>query len=367
MSIEVLPTEILIQVLDDASLEVGDLAIISRVSRRWHSAVVPVLYKRFTFRYYHPLDKDDEKKLESFKKYGHHVKCLNLHIKRWSEDHDSLPVPDIDRYLEILESFTEVTSLEHYDIDIRGMGWPTFWEILHYIVCRKQKLISLTVRRNIHWGISPSSDQDVDPDTLLPAPRLPNLTYFNLRVNSRRSGPDTPESFPFFLNNLISALGDSCQSVSNLQLYVKIFETTDPAKLAALWGIGVPLLAIDSLKELRYEMLPGVIPPSHVIDTKFEDTKVLTAPGWVCGRWLNWAWEQVPPGESLDIFNNLETLRITDIFKKDENDDIEADLARVLKHLPKLRSLILEDDERRFSISRKLDGTPIWEEVPFVV
>ncbi|RVD80199.1 uncharacterized protein DFL_008104 [Arthrobotrys flagrans] len=373
MSIEILPTEILIQVLDDPSLEIGDLAIISKVSHRWHSAVVPVLYRRFTFRYYPSLKPEDHKRLESFSKYGHHVKYLSLHIKDWSYGYDlevdseSEPVPDIATYLGILGPFSEVTHIEHYDIDIRGISWPIFWAILNYLVSDKRQLISLTVRRNLHWGVDPPSDQDIDPETLLPTPRLSNLTSFNLQVNSKRSGSDSIKSFPYFVNNLVLALGDSCRNVSKLQLYLKMVEDTNTEELAALWKSDFPPLPVEHIKDLRYVVSPGLIPPSRLLDTEFEDTKVLTAPSWVCGRWLNSAWEQVPPGESLNYFKNLEILRITDVLQTDEGNGLEQNLNFVTKHLPKLESLILDDDERQFSISRKPDGSPIWEEVPFVV
>ncbi|KAK6508893.1 hypothetical protein TWF481_003660 [Arthrobotrys musiformis] len=377
MSIEILPTEILIQVLDDASLEIGDLAVISRVSHRWYSAVVPVLYKRFTFRYSHSLKEEDLKRLESFKKHGHHVKHLSLHIKDWRDESDSdfdsdsesesSCITDTGAYLGILGSFNEVTHIEHYDIDIRAITWPVFWTILNYLVSAKRKLISLTIRRGIHWNIQPCSDHDINPEKLLPTPRLPNLTSFSFQVKNRRSGPDSIGSFPSFRNNLVLALGESCRSVSNLQLHIKIFEAPDTEKSIDLWNTDLPLIPVDNVKELKYVLLPGLIPPPRLLGTGFEDTRVLTTASWVCGRWLNWAWEQIPPGKSLNYFGNLETLRITDTLQTGGSGEFEKNLELVTRHLPKLESLILEDDERQFSISRKPDGSPIWKEVSFVV
>ncbi|KAF3222435.1 hypothetical protein TWF679_005915 [Orbilia oligospora] len=338
MSIEILPTEILVQVLDDASLEIGDLAIISRVSRRWHSAVIPVLYRRFTFRYYPSLKSEEYKRLESFSKYGHHVRHLSLHIKDWvdkddAESEKSKSLPDVATYLRMLDPFTEVTHVEHYDIDIRGVTWPIFLAILNYLVSSKPKLISLTIRRNLYWGLVPPSDQDLDPEKLLPTPRLSNFTSLNLQVNSKRTGPESIESFPFLVNNLVLTLGDSCRNVSKLQLYLIMGESKNPEILEALQKTDFPLLPVDSIKELRYVLLPGI----------------------------------APPGKSLKYFKNVETLRITDVFETAEGNDLERNLKFVAKHLPKLQSLILENDERQFSISRKLDGSITWEEVAFVV
>ncbi|KAF3223327.1 hypothetical protein TWF106_005100 [Orbilia oligospora] len=372
MSIEILPTEILVQVLDDASLEIGDLAIISRVSRRWHSAVIPVLYRRFTFRYYPSLKSEEYKRLESFSKYGHHVRHLSLHIKDWvdkddAESEKSKSLPDVATYLRMLDPFTEVTHVEHYDIDIRGVTWPIFLAILNYLVSSKPKLISLTIRRNLYWGLVPPSDQDLDPEKLLPTPRLSNFTSLNLQVNSKRTGPESIESFPFLVNNLVLTLGDSCRNVSKLQLYLIMGESKNPEILEALQKTDFPLLPVDSIKELRYVLLPGIVPPTRLFHTEFGDTKVLTVPSWVCGRWMNPTWGQAPPGKSLKYFKNVETLRITDVFETAEGNDLERNLKFVAKHLPKLQSLILENDERQFSISRKLDGSITWEEVAFVV
>ncbi|KAK6362676.1 hypothetical protein TWF730_000131 [Orbilia blumenaviensis] len=369
MSIETLPTEILIQILDDVSLQVGDLAVISRVSRRWHSAVIPVLYKRFTFRYYHPLTGEDQSKLESFRKHGRHVKYLNLHIKRWEEsEQPQPPVSNVALYLGILDAFTEVTHVEHYDIEIYGLHWPIFWTILNYLVSEKQELISLTIRRNPSRDINTTSDQDIDPKTLLPTPCLPNLAHFNLRVNCKGTGwPDTIESVPIFHENLALALGESCRNVSNFQFYTKLFDTAEVEKIATFQGIDLPRLPMDNIKELRYEVLPVAIPPTRLLDTNFGATKVLTTSSWVCGYWLHQAWEQLPSGESLGHFQNLEVLRITDAFKIAKDGNLETNLKLVTQHLPKLETLILEYDERQFSISRKLDGTLIWEEVAFIV
>ncbi|KAK6516171.1 hypothetical protein TWF506_006082 [Arthrobotrys conoides] len=372
MSIERLPTEILIQVLDDASLEIGDLAVISRVSRLWHSAVVPVLYRRFTFRYYPSLKPEEQKRLESFSKYGHHVRQLSLHIKDWIDEDDPRfrdpdLVPDITTYLHMLDPFTEVTHIEHYDIDIRGMTWPNFWAILHYIVSKKQDLISLTVRRNPHWNVNPPRNEDIDIDTLLRAPLLVNLTSFNFQVNGKHSRAEGIESFPSLVGNFVLVLGDSCRNVSKLQLYLKMVDKTGSQTLANLLETDFRLLPLDNVKELTYVVSPDITPPSRLFRSEFEETKILTTTGWVCGHWLPSAWEKVPLGESFNYFKNVETLRITDIFKTDEGNNLERNIEFVAKYLPNLGSLILEDDERQFSISRKLDGSLVWEEVAFVV
>ncbi|EWC44369.1 hypothetical protein DRE_01195 [Drechslerella stenobrocha 248] len=78
MSINHLPNEILVQILDDYSLELEDLALLSRVSRHWHGAILPALYKSYTLRFHPWLEPDDERKLESFMKYGNYVKYVRV-------------------------------------------------------------------------------------------------------------------------------------------------------------------------------------------------------------------------------------------------------------------------------------------------
>lgn len=75
-----LPSEILTQILDDQSLGIEDLAIIARVSRRWHEVVIPKLYERYTFRY--PVkEPGGNVKLQAFLKYGANVRYVtNAHI-----------------------------------------------------------------------------------------------------------------------------------------------------------------------------------------------------------------------------------------------------------------------------------------------
>ncbi|KAK6357672.1 hypothetical protein TWF718_001980 [Orbilia javanica] len=369
MSIDILPTETLVQILDDASLEIGDLAVISRVSRRWHAAVIPALYGRFTFRYSSSPKPKDLEKLESFKKYSHHVKHLGLHIKDWGDSDDDSSESDrlLAIYLRVLGHFREVTHVEHYDTTVSSLTWPVFWTIVNYLVSEKRKLISLTIRRNPGGFINPSMDRDVNPETLLPTPCLPNLTSLDIQVNNKRSNHDSVEPFPSFFNNLVLALGESCRNVSKLQIYLKWQEPMSPEKRKELQEVELPRLPVGNIKRLRYVMWPDRVPPSHLLDTEFEDTKTLTAPSWVCGDWLNSAWEELPSGQSLNYFQNLETLRITDSLQMAKGNSLEQSLSNVTKHLPKLESLILDEYGKQFSISRKPDGSPIWEEIRFVV
>ncbi|KAF3924550.1 hypothetical protein ABW21_db0207127 [Orbilia brochopaga] len=74
MSMNLLPYEILIQILDDHELEYHDLAALAGVSRRCYDMVIPSLYRVYTFRYMPILETAEERKLQSFMKHCHHVK-----------------------------------------------------------------------------------------------------------------------------------------------------------------------------------------------------------------------------------------------------------------------------------------------------
>ncbi|EPS36471.1 hypothetical protein H072_10036 [Dactylellina haptotyla CBS 200.50] len=368
-----LPTEILVQILDDAELEVEDLAALSKVSRRWHQAVIPNLYKRYTLRYPDELHAAGRKKLESFQKYGSHVKHLNLHITQWNKRGEGLiegelqkdnAEADIYNYLDILHSFPEVTTVEHYDMHLRDINWSEFWAILNHFLSKKRKLTSLIIRRRLSYSSRPCAEGDLEPVELHPTPPLQQLKRFSLRINTPTGGSDNLTSFPFFYENFVRVVGNSCKRVTKLELFLNIFELAKSEKLEDLWGMQFPLLPVDNVKELSYEVLPGAIPPPNLIDTDFSQVEVLRGPYWVCGRWLDWALPAVP---DLQIFQKLRVLEVTDQPYASRDKDFWNLIEKVVRQLPSVKFLVLEEEELRFEVARKPDGCPVWVERPYLL
>ncbi|KAK6532056.1 hypothetical protein TWF694_003219 [Orbilia ellipsospora] len=364
MPIDSLPAEILVQILDDPNLTLGDLAVISRVSRSWNQAVIPNLYKCYTFRYCPNLEPADQKELKSFQKYGRYVRSLMLHLKPWERRVvDEMTRFNLVKYLEILDCFPEVTTIEYYDLYLVDITWSAFWAILNHLLSGKPRLTTLNVIRRLSYQSPASAEADLGGVDLYSTPPLLNLRNFSLRINGSSGGHDNDETLSFFLNNMAKAIGDSCRNVSKLELKLDTFGTRAKTLAPTLFETKFLSLKIDNPRELVYSILPIGFPTNNIIDADLSKVEVLTAPFWVCKNWPEWGAAKSPHEETSKTSSKLKSLCVTYQINASGDKAFWTAIEDVAKKLPDLEYLILEEEDLRFEVLRGPQETIIWKDM----
>ncbi|KAF3940833.1 hypothetical protein ABW19_dt0204629 [Dactylella cylindrospora] len=359
---ESLPNEILVQILDDQGLRIPDLAALSRVSRRWHEAITPSLYRRYTFRYLPDLGGLEEKKLASFMKYRDHVKFMNLHIMRWKSLHELSQDGDVDtdsdlaKICNVLDAFPSLIGIEYYDVV--GVGWTDFWIILNYLLTQKPKLVDLGVRRHLPYSVKSPTEHDLEGYLLYPTNPLPDLKSFRFRISCRSE--HSFASFPHFLDCMTKSIGNTTQNVVELQIHLRLFAKREREQLVELCReLECRNIKFDKLRELNYELMEAPLPPLKLIEGDLSKIKALSIPSYVVHDWAIAISDEESSLIDLSIFTGLETLCILNsanlIFSEEIVTEWISDLARLL---PRLESIVLDEDNSTWNIARWSDGTP---------